>query len=46
MKKRLKNAQAEIEYTNKPGFFDVVFVNDDLDLTYVKLKEWIWANVL
>ena len=35
---RLKNAKGEMEYMDKPGFFDCVIVNDDLDAAYGTLK--------
>ena len=35
---RLKNAKGEMEYMDKPGFFDCVIVNDDLDKAYATLK--------
>ena len=42
--KRLGNAAAELEYGNKEGNMDRVFVNDNLDATFAKVvecfKEW------
>ena len=35
---RLKNAHTEMGYMDKPGFFDCIIVNDDLDTAYGKLK--------
>ena len=35
---RLKNARTEMAYQDKPGFFDCVIVNDDLDAAYGTLK--------
>jgi len=39
--RRLKNAQGELEYTKKPGFFDLVLVNDDLEVAYSALKDFL-----
>ena len=36
---RLTNVCGEMAYLEKPGFFDAVIVNDDLDSAYTKLKE-------
>jgi len=38
---RLRNAKVEMEYMDKPGFFDLVIVNDDLEVAYGKLKCFI-----
>lgn len=35
---RLKNAKGELAYMDKPGFFDLVVVNDDLEQAYAKFK--------
>ena len=35
---RLKNARGEMEYMDRPGFFDAVIVNADLDRAYSELK--------
>ena len=35
---RLKNARGEMEYMERPGFFDAVIVNADLDRAYSELK--------
>ena len=35
---RLKNARGEMEYMERPGFFDAVIVNSDLDRAYSELK--------
>lgn len=35
---RLKNARTEMAYLEKPGYWEEVIVNDDLELAYVKLK--------
>ena len=36
---RLANARGEMAYLDKPGYFDAVIVNDDLEAAYAKLKE-------
>ena len=35
---RLKNARGEMAYMDRPGFFDAVIVNADLDRAYSELK--------
>ena len=35
---RLTNAQGELAYMYKPGFFDCIIVNDDLEKAYSKFK--------
>ena len=35
---RLKNAKGEMDYMDKPGFFDLIIVNDDLEKAYAKFK--------
>ncbi len=44
IQKRINNARGEMEFSQKPGFFDLVLVNDDLDETYLRLKEWLFSN--
>ena len=34
LKTRLANAQGELAYMYKPGFFDCVIINDDVDKAY------------
>jgi len=43
IRKRLHNAQGELDYLKKPEFWDVVLTNDDFETTYQKLKEWIFS---
>jgi len=43
IQRRLRNALGELEYTKKPGFFDIVMVNDNLEVAYEKLKEFIFG---
>ena len=35
---RLKNAKGEMDYMDKPGFFDLIIVNDDLEKAYANFK--------
>ena len=42
---RLKNAKGEMDYMDKPGFFDLVIVNDNLDAAYAKLKRALLFDV-
>ncbi|KYR01997.1 guanylate kinase [Tieghemostelium lacteum] len=39
--KRLETAKKEMEYLNKPGFFDVIIVNDDLQTAYNQFKQTV-----
>ena len=41
---RMQNAQSEMAYLKKEGFFDFVIVNDDLDTAYGKLKECLLVD--
>lgn len=43
---RLKVAAKEIEYGTGTGNFDLVIVNDHLDTTYTRLKEFVVNKVL
>jgi len=45
LSKRLAVAQAEMDYGNSPGNFDVVIVNDNVDEAYSKLREFILPDV-
>jgi guanylate kinase len=38
---RLNTARAEMVYMDKPGFFDKVIVNDNLDRALNELKEYL-----
>jgi len=44
IQKRLRNAVGEIDYMNKPGFWDLIIINDDLSKTYETLKTWLFRN--
>jgi len=44
IQRRLHNAKGELEFTKKQGFFDIVLVNDNLEATYDKLKEFIFSS--
>lgn len=41
IKKRLHNAEKEIEFSKTPNFFDCVMENSDFEKTYVGFKDWI-----
>jgi len=41
IQRRLHNAKGELEYLEKPSFWDEIIVNDELDIAYTKLKEWV-----
>ncbi|EGG21231.1 guanylate kinase [Cavenderia fasciculata] len=41
LQKRLTNARTEMGYLDKPGFFDIVIVNDNLEDSYTKLRDII-----
>ncbi|KYQ96715.1 hypothetical protein DLAC_04010, partial [Tieghemostelium lacteum] len=41
IKLRLENAQKEMEYTNIPNFFDKIIVNDNLDIAFEELKQFM-----
>jgi len=41
IKTRLKNANGELAYLSKKGFWTEVFVNDDLEKTYTTLKDFL-----
>merc|ERR1711907_172516 len=41
---RLKNARKELAYTEKPGFFDKVLVNDDLEKSYQEMKKFVFSK--
>jgi len=41
IQRRLHNAKGELEYLKKPSFWDEIIVNDELDIAYTKLKEWV-----
>jgi len=45
LKTRLLNAKREMEYAERPDFFDLVLINDDLPNTYSQLKEWIFNEL-
>ncbi len=41
VKKRLKQADKEMAFAKVDGFHDKVIVNDDLDIAYRQVQEWI-----
>lgn len=38
---RIKNAQAEMDYSQQQGAFNRVLVNEDLDVAFIQLEEQI-----
>lgn len=45
LQKRLHAAVLDMEYSKEPGVFDVVIVNDDLDIAYGQLKEALLEEI-
>jgi guanylate kinase len=41
IRKRVEQAQKELEYAKEEGSHDKVIVNDDLDVAYREMEEWI-----
>eukprot|EP00128_Syssomonas_multiformis_P018972 Colp12_sorted_trinity150504_noHs@9012 len=41
LKLRLETAKKELEYAQTPGAYDLYIVNDDLEASYLKLKEYL-----
>ncbi|KAL7275646.1 guanylate kinase [Rhizina undulata] len=41
LKKRLEQAEKELEFAKQPGVHDKIIVNDDFDKAYEKLEEYI-----
>ena len=46
IQKRLENAKKEMEFAKKEGFFDAVIVNDQLDIAFSQLKDFIFKNAI
>jgi len=44
IQRRLRNALGELEYTKRPGFWDLILVNDDLERAYTQLRDWIFTH--
>ncbi|KAI8926422.1 guanylate kinase [Entophlyctis helioformis] len=42
--RRLQTAQEALDYAAQPGTYDTVIVNDDQDLAYAKLEEFVLAT--
>jgi guanylate kinase len=38
---RLKTAEREMQYKDKPGFFHKIIINDSLEIAYKELKEFL-----
>lgn len=45
LQKRLHAAEVDMEYSKEAGMFDVVIVNDDLDIAYGQLKETLLEEI-
>ncbi|KAI2631648.1 guanylate kinase [Xylaria nigripes] len=43
--KRLRQAKNELEYANTPGVHDIIIVNDDLDVAYKELEDFVYKPV-
>jgi guanylate kinase len=41
IRKRLAQASKELEYAGKPGVYDKIIVNDDLEKAYRELKDFV-----
>ncbi|EGC48759.1 guanylate kinase [Histoplasma capsulatum var. duboisii H88] len=41
LRSRLAQAKNELEYAKQPGAHDMVLVNDELEVTYKALREWV-----
>jgi len=42
LNKRLNQAKVELEYANTPGVHDIIIVNDDLDVAYKELEDFVY----
>ncbi|KAI0518161.1 guanylate kinase [Xylaria bambusicola] len=40
--KRLNQAKKELEYADTPGVHDLIIVNDDLDVAYKQLEDYVY----
>ncbi|XP_072297843.1 guanylate kinase isoform X3 [Eucyclogobius newberryi] len=45
LQKRLNIAKVDMELSKEPGMFDVVIINDHLDVAYVQLKETLLQEI-
>lgn len=41
LRKRLQQAERELEYSKVEGVHEKVIVNDDVDRAYKELEEWV-----
>lgn len=41
VRKRLQQAEKEMEYSKQEGAHDIVVVNDDLEKAYKEVEEWV-----
>jgi guanylate kinase len=44
LQKRLSAAKAELEYGETPGVHDIIIVNDDLEVAFNQLEEFLKAH--
>ncbi|TPX32393.1 guanylate kinase [Synchytrium endobioticum] len=44
LQKRMAAAGAEMEYAKEPGAHDIIVVNDDLDVAYKTVEDWIKSH--
>lgn len=42
IRKRLARAKVELEHADKPGAYDMIIVNDDLEKAYKELEEFVY----
>ncbi|KAI0392734.1 guanylate kinase [Xylariaceae sp. FL0594] len=42
LRRRLNQARVELEYADTPGVHDVIIVNDDLDVAYKELEDFVY----
>lgn len=43
--KRLEQARKELEYADTPGVHDIIIVNDDVDIAYKELEDYVYKPV-
>jgi guanylate kinase len=44
IQKRLAQAKLELDYSKTPGVHDVIIVNDDLEVAYQELEDFIFGK--
>lgn len=45
LQRRLHAAEVDMEYSKEPGVFDVIIINDELDVAYGQLKEALLEEI-